>query len=314
MDVELAAKGNKLLVQGRKANCKQTIMILRKLYARGEGGLSLAKADVDAAIRMESQSHKAGNDKHNDQFIITRRKSLSPRTPMQDQYMQALKKNELVFGIGPAGTGKTYLAVAMACAMLEAGNVQRIVLSRPAVEAGEKLGFLPGDLKEKVDPYLRPLYDALYDMMDPAIVEKLIEDGVIEIAPLAFMRGRTLSHSFVILDEAQNTTTMQMKMLLTRLGEESRMVITGDPSQIDLPRGTKSGLVDSLDVLRHLPEIKQIRFTEGDVIRHPLVGKIVTAYNHQDRNRDKARNKPQDKPQEKPQEKPNNPVEGAASE
>ena len=201
---------------------------------------------------------------------------------MQETYMKALKKSELVFGIGPAGTGKTYLAVAMACAMLESGQVQRIVLSRPAVEAGEKLGFLPGDMKEKVDPYLRPLYDALYDMMDPAIVEKLIEEQVIEIAPLAFMRGRTLSNSFVILDEAQNTTTMQMKMLLTRLGEESRMVITGDPSQIDLPRGMKSGLIDSLDVLRGVGEIKQVRFREGDVIRHPLVAKIVKAYNQQD--------------------------------
>lgn len=282
IDVDLSAKGNKLLVTGRKANCKQAIMILRKLYARGEGGLSLAKADVDGAIRMETSTQKDHKNDNSDTFIITRRKSLSPRTPMQETYMKALKKNELVFGIGPAGTGKTYLAVAQACAMLEAGQVQRIVLSRPAVEAGEKLGFLPGDLKEKVDPYLRPLYDALYDMMDPAIVERLIEEQVIEIAPLAFMRGRTLSNSFIILDEAQNTTTMQMKMILTRLGEESRMVITGDPSQIDLPRGVKSGLIDSLDILRHVPEIKQVRFREGDVIRHPLVAKIVTAYNHAD--------------------------------
>lgn len=282
LDVELATKGNKLLVEGRKASCKQAIMILRKLYARGEGGLSLAKADVDAAIRMETSTKKDHKNDNSDAFIITRRKSLSPRTPMQETYMKALKSSELVFGIGPAGTGKTYLAVAMACAMLEAGHVQRIILSRPAVEAGEKLGFLPGDMKEKVDPYLRPLYDALYDMMDPAIVEKLIEDQVIEIAPLAFMRGRTLSHSFVILDEAQNTTTMQMKMLLTRLGEESRMVITGDPSQIDLPRGMKSGLIDSLNVLSPVDEVKQVRFKEGDVIRHPLVAKIVRAYNKQD--------------------------------
>lgn len=282
LDVDLATKGNKLLVEGRKANCKQAIMILRKLYVRGESGLSLAKADVDAAIRMETATKEDHKNDNSDTFIITRRKSLSPRTPMQEVYMKALKSSELVFGIGPAGTGKTYLAVAMACAMLEAGQVQRIVLSRPAVEAGEKLGFLPGDMKEKVDPYLRPLYDALYDMMDPAMVEKLIEEQVIEIAPLAFMRGRTLSHSFVILDEAQNTTAMQMKMLLTRLGEESRMVITGDPSQIDLPRGMRSGLVDSLEILRSLDEIKQVRFREGDVIRHPLVGKIVKAYNRQD--------------------------------
>lgn len=279
IDVELATKGNRLLVEGRKSNCKQAIIILRKLYARGEGGLSLAKADVDAAIRMETSTKKDQNNDNKDTFIITRRKSLSPRTPAQETYMKALKSSELVFGIGPAGTGKTYLAVAQACAMLESGAVQRIVLSRPAVEAGEKLGFLPGDMKEKVDPYLRPLYDALYDMMDPAIVEKLIEEAVIEIAPLAFMRGRTLSNSYVILDEAQNTTAMQMKMLLTRLGEGSYMVITGDPSQIDLPRGTKSGLVDGLEVLRPVDEIKQVRFREGDVIRHPLVAKIVTAYN-----------------------------------
>lgn len=286
LDVDLATRGNKLLVEGRKANCKQAIMILRKLYARGEGGLSLAKADVDAAIRMETSTQKDHKNDNNDTFIITRRKSLSPRTPTQEVYMKALKKHELVFGIGPAGTGKTYLAVAMACAMLESGHVQRIVLSRPAVEAGEKLGFLPGDLKEKVDPYLRPLYDALYDMMDAAVVEKLLEDGIIEIAPLAFMRGRTLSNSFVILDEAQNTTTMQMKMLLTRLGEESRMVITGDPSQIDLPRGVKSGLIDSLDILRDVGEIQQVRFKEGDVIRHPLVAKIVRAYNHANDSKD----------------------------
>ncbi|MGL1921339.1 MAG: PhoH family protein [Hyphomicrobiales bacterium] len=282
IDVDLAAKGNRLLVEGRKANCKQAIVILRKLYARGEGGLSLAKADVDAAIRMETSTKKDHKNDNNDVFIITRRKSLSPRTPTQETYMKALKKSELVFGTGPAGTGKTYLAVAMACAMLEAGQVQRIILSRPAVEAGEKLGFLPGDMKEKVDPYLRPLYDALYDMMDASTVEKMLEDGVIEIAPLAFMRGRTLSNSFVILDEAQNTTTMQMKMVLTRLGEESRMVITGDPSQVDLPRGMKSGLIDSLEILRNVKEIKQVRFKEGDVIRHPLVAKIVTAYNRAD--------------------------------
>ncbi len=189
----------------------------------------------------------------------------------------------MVFGVGPAGTGKTYLAVAMACAMLEAGKVGRIILCRPAVEAGEKLGFLPGDLKEKVDPYLRPLYDALYDMMDAPTVERLLEEGLIEIAPLAFMRGRTLSHSFVILDEAQNTTTMQMKMVLTRLGEDSRMVITGDPSQIDLPKGIKSGLVDALDILHGVDEIQQVRFKQSDVVRHPLVAKIVGAYNKNDK-------------------------------
>ncbi|NRA87052.1 MAG: PhoH family protein [Rhizobiales bacterium] len=282
LDVELASRGNKLLVEGRKSNCKLAIKILQNLYVRGESGESISKADVDGAIRMQNPQNKDHKADSNSTFIVTRRKTLSPRTLAQETYMKALQQDELVFGTGPAGTGKTYLAVAQACAMLEAGNVQRIVLSRPAVEAGEKLGFLPGDLKEKVDPYLRPLYDALYDMMDATIVERLLEEGVIEIAPLAFMRGRTLSNSFIILDEAQNTTTMQMKMILTRIGEGSRMVITGDPSQIDLPRGMKSGLIDAMQILDGVDEIHQIRFKEGDVIRHPLVAKIVRAYNYSD--------------------------------
>jgi phosphate starvation-inducible PhoH-like protein len=210
--------------------------------------------------------------------ISTRKKTIFARTPTQDAYMRALDRSELVFGVGPAGTGKTYLAVAHAAMLLERGLVERIILSRPAVEAGERLGFLPGDMKEKVDPYLRPLYDALYDMMPADKVERAITAGVIEIAPLAFMRGRTLAHSAVILDEAQNTTSMQMKMFLTRLGEGSRMIVTGDPSQIDLPPGQKSGLVEALRVLDDVESVIKVRFTQKDVVRHPLVAAIVNAY------------------------------------
>jgi phosphate starvation-inducible PhoH-like protein len=204
------------------------------------------------------------------------------RTPTQDAYIRAFDRAELVFGIGPAGTGKTYLAVAYAAAMLERGTVDRLILSRPAVEAGERLGFLPGDMREKVDPYLRPLYDALYDMMPAEKVERGLTSGVIEVAPLAFMRGRTLANAVVILDEAQNTTSMQMKMFLTRLGENSRMIVTGDPSQIDLPSGQTSGLVEAVALLDGVAGIAEIRFTAADVVRHPLVGRIVAAYDAAD--------------------------------
>jgi len=210
--------------------------------------------------------------------ISTRKKTIIARTPTQDAYIRALERSEMVFGVGPAGTGKTYLAVAHAAQLLERGAVEKIILSRPAVEAGERLGFLPGDMKEKVDPYLRPLYDALYDMMPGDKVERAITAGVIEIAPLAFMRGRTLGNAAVILDEAQNTTSMQMKMFLTRLGENSRMIITGDPSQIDLPRGVKSGLVEALQLLNGVEGITIVRFKDTDVVRHPLVARIVRAY------------------------------------
>jgi phosphate starvation-inducible PhoH-like protein len=217
--------------------------------------------------------------------IGTRRKTVTARTPMQDAYIRAFERAELTFGIGPAGTGKTYLAVAYAAAMLERGAVDRLVLSRPAVEAGERLGFLPGDMREKVDPYLRPLYDALYDMMPSEKVERGLQSEVIEVAPLAFMRGRTLSNAIVILDEAQNTTSMQMKMFLTRLGENSRMIVTGDPSQIDLPRGQVSGLVEAVGLLEGVAGIAQVRFTVADVVRHPLVARIVDAYDAADRAR-----------------------------
>ena len=201
-----------------------------------------------------------------------------PRTPTQGKYVEAIRKNELVFGIGPAGTGKTYLAVACAAEALMNGEVDRIVLSRPAVEAGERLGFLPGDMKEKVDPYLRPLYDALYDVMPAALVAKGLAENQIEIAPLAFMRGRTLSSAFVILDEAQNTTPQQMKMFLTRLGEGSRMVVTGDPTQVDLPNGISSGLADAVATLKGVDSVAAVHFANADIVRHALVGRIVAAY------------------------------------
>ncbi|MFM2278786.1 MAG: hypothetical protein RLZZ444_1017, partial [Pseudomonadota bacterium] len=210
--------------------------------------------------------------------ILTRRGAVGPRSPGQATYMDMLGKQEMVFGVGPAGTGKTYLAVAHAAQLLERGAIDKIILSRPAVEAGERLGFLPGDMKEKVDPYLRPLYDALYDMIPGDKVERAITAGVIEIAPLAFMRGRTLSNAAVILDEAQNTTSMQMKMFLTRLGENARMIVTGDPSQVDLPRGVRSGLVEALDILHGVEGVAVTRFRDADVVRHPLVGRIVRAY------------------------------------
>ncbi len=224
-----------------------------------------------------------------DPTFRTRKRHIAPRTPAQATYLKAMRENEMVFGIGPAGTGKTYLAVAAAVQMLMAGRVDRIILSRPAVEAGERLGFLPGDLREKVDPYLRPLYDALNDMLPGEQVMKRIANGEIEIAPLAFMRGRTLAHAFVILDEAQNTTPAQMKMFLTRLGESSRMAVTGDLTQVDLPPGMRSGLLDAVETLEDIPGIAMVRFTDVDVVRHSLVAAIVRAYDARDRDRKTTR-------------------------
>jgi len=211
-------------------------------------------------------------------MIRTRKKTIVPRSTVQTAYMEALARDDMIFALGPAGTGKTYLAVAQAVSQLIAGSVDRLILSRPAVEAGERLGFLPGDMKDKVDPYLRPLYDALYDMLPTEQVERRIGSGEIEIAPIAFMRGRTLNDAFIILDEAQNTTPLQMKMFLTRFGMRSRMVICGDPSQVDLPDPGKSGLADAVSRLADLKSIATIRFTSADVVRHPLVGRIVEAY------------------------------------
>ncbi|MDR6755022.1 phosphate starvation-inducible PhoH-like protein [Mycoplana sp. BE70] len=288
LQIDARARGNSVVISGDVVATNQARRALDYLYGRLQSGGSVELSDVEGAIRMAvaaddqlslpTMERKA---KLTMTQISTRKKTIAARTPMQDAYIRALERSELVFGVGPAGTGKTYLAVAYAAQLLERGAVDRIVLSRPAVEAGERLGFLPGDMKEKVDPYLRPLYDALYDMMPGDKVERAIAAGVIEIAPLAFMRGRTLANAAVILDEAQNTTSMQMKMFLTRLGENGRMIVTGDPSQIDLPRGMKSGLVEALHILQGVEGVSVVRFKDADVVRHPMVARIVRAYESQ---------------------------------
>jgi phosphate starvation-inducible PhoH-like protein len=285
MGVTATPRGNHLMLKGATSAVDRARRVLESLYALLEEGRSIEIANVDTMIRMveteDSQLTLPTLEKKGKvrmAQIATRKATIVARTPAQDAYMRAMDRAELVFGIGPAGTGKTYLAVAHAATLLERGDINRIILSRPAVEAGERLGFLPGDMKEKVDPYLRPLYDALYDMMRPEHVERCITSGVIEVAPLAFMRGRTLANAVVILDEAQNTTSMQMKMFLTRLGENSKMIVTGDPSQVDLPPGQKSGLMEAVDLLEGIEGIHISRFNDKDVVRHALVGRIVRAY------------------------------------
>jgi phosphate starvation-inducible PhoH-like protein len=275
LGIEAHAHGNVVVLTGPEAACEIAREVLEALYARVARGETIGAGDFDGLIRHAR--HENGPSDGQAQ-IATRRRVVKARTPMQSTYIRALEKVDLVFGIGPAGTGKTYLAVAFAAQCLERGLVERIILSRPAVEAGERLGFLPGDMREKVDPYLRPLYDALYDVLPPDKVERDLEQGVIEIAPLAFMRGRTLANAAIILDEAQNTTTMQMKMFLTRLGENSKMVVTGDPSQIDLPHGMTSGLEEAVKLLSSVPAIATVRFTSADVVRRDLVARIVEAY------------------------------------
>jgi phosphate starvation-inducible PhoH-like protein len=288
LHVDARPRGNSVAISGEVTATNQARRALDYLYGRLQKGGAIEASDVEGAIRMavaaDDQLQLPTMEKKaklNLAQISTRKKTIAARTPTQDAYIRALERSELVFGVGPAGTGKTYLAVAYAAQLLERGAVDRIILSRPAVEAGERLGFLPGDMKEKVDPYLRPLYDALYDMMPGDKVERAITAGVIEIAPLAFMRGRTLGNAVVILDEAQNTTTMQMKMFLTRLGENGRMIVTGDPSQVDLPRGTKSGLVEALQILKEVEGVSVVRFKDVDVVRHPMVARIVRAYEAQ---------------------------------
>jgi phosphate starvation-inducible PhoH-like protein len=275
LGVDIAPRGNRIAIKGPVAARDTAQKVLSTLYERVRSGLEVSRGDVEGAIRMNAALTAADQ---NDVAIRTRRKLVTPRTAMQKAYVTAIRGHELVFGTGPAGTGKTYLAVACAAAALASGEVDRIILSRPAVEAGERLGFLPGDMKEKIDPYLRPLYDALYDVMPAPLVQKGIAENTIEIAPLAFMRGRTLASAFVILDEAQNTTPQQMKMFLTRLGEGSRMVVTGDPSQADLPPGASSGLAEALAILKGVEGIAHVVFTAADIVRHPLVGRIVAAY------------------------------------
>ena len=269
------AHGNVIILTGTDAACRMGRKVLEQIYERVAKGDQIGPGDFDGLIRHIRQEAAPADGQGQ---IATRRKVIKARTPAQSAYIRALQKIDLVFGIGPAGTGKTYLAVAYAAQCLERGVVERIILSRPAVEAGERLGFLPGDLKDKVDPYLRPLYDALYDVLPPEKVERDMAAGVIEIAPLAFMRGRTLTNAAVILDEAQNTTSMQMKMFLTRLGEGSKMFVNGDPSQIDLPPGVKSGLMEAVGLLDGVPGIETIRFANADIVRRDLVQKIVEAY------------------------------------
>ncbi len=318
LGVRLACRGNRIAISGDPGRVALTRSAMGALYRRLEEGRSVDAAEVDAAIRMSDLHNtvldpkreairvpgRGGARRDGDGFpglpgpagtlptsdadprlpfdhlpaIRTKRGAIEPRSPGQAAYMELLANHEMVFGIGPAGTGKTYLAVAQAVAMLQAGRVDRIVLSRPAVEAGERLGFLPGDLKEKIDPYLRPLYDALHDMMPGDQVIRRMASGEIEVAPLAFMRGRTLAHAFVILDEAQNTTVAQMKMFLTRMGSGTRMAINGDLSQVDLPTGVSSGLRDAVETLEGVPGIGFTRFGTRDVVRHPLVARIVDAY------------------------------------
>jgi phosphate starvation-inducible PhoH-like protein len=284
--VAIHRRGNHLALHGPAADREAAEQVLRALYSRLEQGRPVTPGDIEAAIRLAPEGAPAPEARVSqlDMFsgepleIRTRRKLVEPRTAAQKAYVRALFRNELVFGIGPAGTGKTYLAVAAASSMYIDGHVDKIILSRPAVEAGERLGFLPGDMKEKVDPYMQPLYDALNDFFPPKQVAKLIEEKQIEIAPLAFMRGRTLSNAYVVLDEAQNATTMQMKMFLTRLGEGSRMAVTGDVTQIDLPRGVTSGLVEAERILRDVPGVGFAHFSAEDVVRHSLVARIIRAY------------------------------------
>jgi len=283
LGVYIAARGQKLQIEGAAEAAARARDVLQGLYNRLAVGQQIDAGAVEAVIAMSAEPTLDGIIRHDVSeppkvMIRTRKKTIVPRSANQGLYMEALARHELIFALGPAGTGKTYLAVAQAVSQLITGSVDRLILSRPAVEAGERLGFLPGDMKEKVDPYLRPLYDALYDTLPAEQVERRIASGEIEIAPLAFMRGRTLANAFIILDEAQNTTIAQMKMFLTRFGEGSRMVICGDPKQVDLPQPGASGLADAVERLEGIEGIAVSRFTTADVVRHPIVGRIVAAY------------------------------------
>ena len=281
--IQIVRRGNLIDLIGDKFSAEKVGRVLIALYQRLESGKLVEFSDIDREIRFVLHGKKSSTDQM-EMFssahfeIRTRKKTVEPRTKAQRDFVQSLTDNELAFGIGPAGTGKTYLAVAVGVSKFIAGEVDKIILSRPAVEAGEKLGYLPGDMKDKVDPYMQPLYDALNDFLPAKQLAKLIEEKTIEIAPLAFMRGRTLAHSYIVLDEAQNATSMQMKMFLTRLGEGSRMVITGDRSQIDLPKGAMSGLLDAESLLSKISTIGFNYFTSKDVVRHPLVATIIEAY------------------------------------
>ena len=280
--VSIFPRGNYLKIEGLQENVEHTDVVLNKLYEGVKKNKFLSLSDIDTIIKIfKNQNYDKPIKEYEvieSSNIVAGRKIIKPRSKKQLEYFNLVKQKQMVFCCGPAGTGKTYLAVAYAVSMLKSGEIEKIILTRPAVEAGERLGFLPGDIKEKIDPYLRPIYDALNDMLSFSEVIKKIESGFIEIAPLAFMRGRTLSNAFIILDESQNTTAVQMKMFLTRLGENSKMIITGDLSQVDLPSGTKSGLRESINILKNVEEIGFLEFSDNDVVRNPLVSKIVKYY------------------------------------
>lgn len=283
LGITVASRGNSIIITGDPFVAEIARVALQSLYVRLADGLDVALAEIDAAVRLarsaaEEESSGVAELDSGKLVIRTPKRHISPRSSGQQRYMRTLMDSELAFGLGPAGTGKTYLAVGMAVSMLTSGRVDRIILSRPAVEAGERLGFLPGDMRDKIDPYLRPLYDALYDMLPAEQVDRRLETGEIEVAPLAFMRGRTLANAYVILDEAQNATPVQMKMFLTRLGENARMVVTGDLSQIDLPRGVTSGLRHAVRTLEGVQGVATTQLSAGDVVRHELVSRIVNAY------------------------------------
>lgn len=284
MNVTINPFGDQLKIQGAPEDVDLTVAVLTALVALIEQNIQISSTDIVSAMKMAHRGTlQYFGDLYSEEIVKDRKgQPIRVKNFGQRQYVHAVKKNDITFGIGPAGTGKTYLAVAMAVAALKRGEVERLVLTRPAVEAGESLGFLPGDLKEKVDPYLRPIYDALNAIFGAAHTERLMDRGVIEIAPLAYMRGRTLDNAFVILDEAQNTTNAQMKMFLTRLGFGSKMVVNGDVSQIDLPRGARSGLISAQHILKAVPSVAFVHFDAADVVRHPVVAKIITAYEDQE--------------------------------
>jgi phosphate starvation-inducible PhoH-like protein len=285
LGVSLVPRGNRLTISGPASAAEVARLALSRLYDRLKNGQEIDVAAVEAGVRLAQAEidEKSPSLWREDTGFRTRKRRVAARSVAQAEYIKAMREKELVFGLGPAGTGKTYLAVAAGVDLLMTGRVERLILSRPAVEAGERLGFLPGDLRDKVDPYLRPIFDALNDMLPAEQLARRLGSGEIEVAPIAFMRGRTLAHAFVILDEAQNTTPVQMKMFLTRLGEGSRMVVNGDPTQVDLPAGARSGLADALEALQGLDEAAVVRFTAADVVRHRLVARIVGAYEARDR-------------------------------
>ncbi len=284
LGVDIHVRGSDLKIEGDPSDVQIGEKVLNELYQMIKKGYPVMGSDIEQAIRTLTRNSKMNLESVflDSIFIPSRKKAITPRSVGQKEYIETIRKKDLVFGIGPAGTGKTYLAVAVAVAALMKKQYRRLVLARPAVEAGERLGFLPGTMQEKVDPYLRPLYDALYDMLEVEQVDRMIENDEIEIAPLAFMRGRTLHHSFVILDEAQNCTPMQMKMCLTRLGIESKMVVTGDITQIDLPSGQESGILEAMRILDGVEGIDIHYFTEADVVRHPIVKRVIKAYEKTD--------------------------------